>query len=401
MHFVEMPKLKLSKSHSRRKESVTCGSGLTSRRIPKPLVAQAGITRVTDVTGLDHVGIPVFTAFRFHVDNPAYDNISIYNGKGVTKRQAKTGAVMEALERFFAERPHCGLSFRIASEKDLRSRGEKHLGFHSFLLPDDVQYRVTHKMEWVRAKHLYDGSAVWVPAQTVITPYAPPEGVWDTGETDSSGLAAAFDVTSAVLSGVLELIERDAVYRAERTGKAVLVDLSSARSPAVRWVVSRLRAAGLDVTVKEVTSTTGIPVFFAVTDDPHTQNPLLLSHGQAAHWDPETAVLKAVLEVAQGRLTVIQGAREDLEPQRRVLARYSYQDLKNREFAFFYDKNGPAKSMADYPKVEFHSPARALTFVKKALLSSGYAKAAFVELGEAEWNCKAVRVLIPGMLSWH
>ena len=41
------------------------------------------------------------------------------------------------------------------------------------------------------------------------------------------------------------------------------------------------------------------------------QDPALLNLGLGTHLDPEVAAIKALLEVAQCRLTLIHGARED------------------------------------------------------------------------------------------
>ena len=70
----------------------------TLRRI-KPLLAPAGITRLADVTGLDWIGIPVYQAIR-----PNSRNLSVAQGKGLTRTQAKVSALMESLESFHAER---------------------------------------------------------------------------------------------------------------------------------------------------------------------------------------------------------------------------------------------------------------------------------------------------------
>jgi len=71
----------------------------TLRRI-EPLMGVAGVTRVADITDLDRVGIPVFSSIRPTAESGA---ITIYNGKGLTKEEAKVSAIMEAIERYSAE----------------------------------------------------------------------------------------------------------------------------------------------------------------------------------------------------------------------------------------------------------------------------------------------------------
>ena len=62
--------------------------------------AEAGVSRLAEVTDLDLIGIPVFQAIR-----PAGLSLSVHQGKGVTREAAMIGALMEALECDHAEQP--------------------------------------------------------------------------------------------------------------------------------------------------------------------------------------------------------------------------------------------------------------------------------------------------------
>src|SRR6478609_9891201 len=57
-----------------------------------------GITRVADLTGLDCIGLPVWTAIR-----PASRTLSTSQGKGATSLLAKLSAVMEGIELWHIE----------------------------------------------------------------------------------------------------------------------------------------------------------------------------------------------------------------------------------------------------------------------------------------------------------
>ncbi len=54
-----------------------------------------GVTRLADITGLDRVGIPVYSS----VVPKSRDTLSVYNGKGLRPIDAQAGALMEAIER--------------------------------------------------------------------------------------------------------------------------------------------------------------------------------------------------------------------------------------------------------------------------------------------------------------
>ena len=64
----------------------------------------AGITRIADITDLDRIGLPIYTAIRPTAEEGA---ISIYGGKGISKDHAKASAMMEGFERYSAEKQDC------------------------------------------------------------------------------------------------------------------------------------------------------------------------------------------------------------------------------------------------------------------------------------------------------
>lgn len=64
------------------------------------LLPEFGLTRLADLTGLDCIGPPVWTAVR-----PASLTLSTSQGKGATPLLAKLSAVMEAIELWHLEQP--------------------------------------------------------------------------------------------------------------------------------------------------------------------------------------------------------------------------------------------------------------------------------------------------------
>src|SRR3954468_7862537 len=61
-------------------------------------MSRMGITRLGNITGLDHIGIPVAVAVR-----PNSRSVSVSQGKGPDLPQAMASALMEACEGFHAE----------------------------------------------------------------------------------------------------------------------------------------------------------------------------------------------------------------------------------------------------------------------------------------------------------
>ena len=69
--------------------------------------------------------------------------------------------------------------------------------------------------------------------------------------------------------------------------------------------------AQVEVTLRDITSDVGIPTMAAVADDVLLKDPTLLTIGIGTHTNARIAVMRALTEVAQSRLTQIHGARED------------------------------------------------------------------------------------------
>src|SRR4030095_8409709 len=122
----------------------------TLTRLSKKKRQLAGITRVADITDLDVIGIPTYVAIRPEAcfATPVEEGrISIYNGKGFTKYQAKASALMEAFERCSGEpfrRKPIIASYR-QMKKTMPSVDPKSLNFDG---PMDTAFQ-TAPIEWM------------------------------------------------------------------------------------------------------------------------------------------------------------------------------------------------------------------------------------------------------------
>jgi ribosomal protein S12 methylthiotransferase accessory factor len=71
----------------------------TLKRVEK-LLPDIGVTRVAEISGLDRLGIPVYSAIRPGSQQGA---ISVYAGKGATPVEARVSVIMESVERYSSE----------------------------------------------------------------------------------------------------------------------------------------------------------------------------------------------------------------------------------------------------------------------------------------------------------
>ncbi len=106
-----MPEIKIDRSLSYIEGTQRVYDEAATLENTKDQIKKIGVTRIADITNLDRLGIPIFSAIR---PSAAPGAISIYSGKGSTEQRARISAIMESFERCLAERP--GLNANIAGD---------------------------------------------------------------------------------------------------------------------------------------------------------------------------------------------------------------------------------------------------------------------------------------------
>jgi len=258
-----------------------------------------GVTRVADVTGYDNVGIPVFTATCPDVSKA---QISATQGKGLTRVQARTSALMELAERRAAASASPEL---VASEAELKNAGMR------FISVEVLGGQPTsNPIEWVEGRYLEDERPVLLPAAEVLYPYNAPTGIERGFRPTTTGLASGNTLAEAILYGILEVIERDAVSRHCFGTRAKLLNLKSIKSGPEHILLSRFSEAGVDIAAFKLEAC--LPVYISTTYCKERLTPPLLISGQGCSFHGRIALRRSLLEAAQSRVVAIQGSREDL-----------------------------------------------------------------------------------------
>ena len=286
-------------------------SASSGRLLPAALAAgaQAGVTRLADVTRLDRLGLPVWQAVR-----PLSRALSVHQGKGASHDDARLGALLEAVESHAAE-SFDGPSISCAFEDLPGSERAPHLS--DFASRRDSPPSAAQPLRWVEAQRLAGGGAIHWPFDLVSLDFtrASPSRI----DRSSNGVATGVTEAEAVLVALHELIERDSMaeWRAldmvERTGCAL-----DPRSVPYAWfgeLVDRIERAGAGLACFLLPSLTGTPVFACEINDPtKAALPFRAANGRGAHPIAEIALFRAVSEAIQSRAAYIAGARDDLAP---------------------------------------------------------------------------------------
>jgi oxazoline/thiazoline synthase len=171
----------------------------------------------------------------------------------------------------------------------------------------------TQAIEWSPAWSLTERRRRYVPTAFCYYGYPFHEGPVFT-RADSNGCAAGNTRTEAVLQGLLELVERDAVAlwwynRLRMPG----VDLASFGDPYLLDTALHWRARGRELWALDLTSDLGIPTFAAISRQVEGPFPAIV-FGFGAHVDAKLALLRAVTEHNQLMPFAFTGAADKPSP---------------------------------------------------------------------------------------
>lgn len=349
----------------------------------------AGVTRIAEITHLDRIGIPVYSAIR---PGAAEGAVSIYAGKGATKPQAKASAMMEAFERYSAEKQECD------DEKIIRGTYqelENAIEPSSLILPRRLQSSPHHtKLEWVEALHIKSDEKVLIPANAAYHPYIS-KTTSSIFKSNTNGLASGNIIEEAVFHGMTEVIERDAWSIFESQKDKVEIDASNSENPIIVDLLKKFKEAGIGIKLIDLTADVKVPTVAASADDDVLKDPALLTMGVGTHLDPEIAVIRALTEVAQSRATQIHGTREDTS--RAVFMRKAGYERMKKINGHWFEDSDKIINLEDVKNRCSTSFKEDIETTMKQLAKCKIKDAFFVDLTRKELNIPVVRVVIPGM----
>ena len=359
----------------------------------RPLMPLLGITRIGDVTGLDTLGIPVVMVTR-----PNARSLSVAQGKGLTLAAARASGLMESVEAYHAE--HIHLPVKLGTANELRF---SHRLVDVGVLPRS-SVGTLHgdlRLFWVAGADLVAGAPTWVPFELVHTDYSLPilagSGAF---LMSSSGLASGNHLLEATSHAICELVERDAttLWRCgdEESRRSRRVDLATVDDPDCREILGRYERAGAATFVWETTSDVGIPAFVCVLVDrePNPGRAIAPMAGYGCHPARGVALLRALTEAAQTRLTLITGARDDVRFGMGAPA----EDLDAaRRFLTEHAAVAPERSFHDAPNRPAETFDDDIAWELDRLRAVGLHQVIVVDLSRFELGVPVVRVVIPGL----
>lgn len=406
--------------------------------IINPISKVIGVTRICDITDLDKLRIPNYSAVLPGTE----DTIWVYGGKGPTKTHAIVSALMESIERY------CSLS-EISFKSSVRgNHSQLSKSYNKVLHPDEVVEPVEKSyddkksiMDYIPGFDLINNEDVLVPAGLVFSRFsAKTPSVNAFPYSHTNGLASGNVIEEAICQALCEVIERDAVSIADLCASSVpysmlqglvsslskienfefqksknsdnFVDDSSIFCDVniseivedyapLKFLTERFVRAEIPLLIKNITQRDiGIPTFVASSIEWVTSDYGYFAIGYGTHLDARTALIRAITELSQTRAINIQGARDDLKK-----IQYKENDkIYKRKWQFMncglsHTNKGDMKTImfSEIKSYIFNDIMDDIKFILNRLKKAGLRRAIIVNLTHPNVDIPVVRAIVPGL----
>jgi thioglycine synthase len=404
-----------------------------------PVSKKIGVTRISDITYLDKLYIPNYSAILPGTE----DSIWVYSGKGPTKAHAKAGALMEAIERYSSLSSTYSKGFIQGTYLQLSKSYSKVLHPAEVLEPVNQAYSYDESIiDFLPGFDLLTNEKVLVPAQLALSRYS----VQSPGTppflfSHTNGLASGNVLEEAICHALCEVIERDAVsiadlcasfipytilekiknslkknmtcgYPTTPIPEDIFVDDSSIfpdvdiseiveECEPIKFLVKRFTDLGIPLLIKDITQKDiGIPTFVASSIEWISDNYGYFSKGFGANPDARIALIRAITEVSQTRAVNIQGARDDL---RKI--KYKQKDeIYKRKWQFIPASSSFARKNSNktirFSEIRTYVNNDILKDIKlilSGLKNARLKRAIIIELTKPNVGIPVVRSIVPGL----
>lgn len=350
------------------------------------LLQSFAISRVADLTGLDAIGLPVYSCVR-----ALSETISIHSGKGLAAPASRCGAIMEAIEFEAAEHPQGKFIVARAIEIPAEDRLpiEDCFPARASILSDFTP------LAWEEVTNIQNGSEKLVPSDLIwMSPRLKDQPLMYV-QMGSNGLASGGSREDAILSGLYEIIERDAwslnQFLLDNCGVLPTRTPLIGFSPRLETIVRQIERAKISLHLFDISTNYQVPVFSAILLD-LSGNVAGTFGGYGAHLNAEVAAIRAITEAAQARCCYISGARDDLFRRQFILMKRMDQHKLDTMFNEL-PTGGP---LNEYRKIHFSDVRSELRYLLKLVRQHGVSEVFVKPLGSfLEDAIHVVRVFSP------
>lgn len=367
--------------------------------------------------------------------NLRLDSSVIAGGKGFKLPSSFLSGLGESVERmsgafaFLKE----DLEICAGSYSSLQQAGQNAITPEALPLFADEQYTSPNfffqpftrdsEFNWVKGRRLISREDIWIPLQLVLFFYIASIGETRIGYSSSSGMASHIDEALAIIAGVTELVERDALmlsWYANIPLHRITIDkpLSSKKNNRALEHIRSL-SGDVDFWLHDV-GFPELPCISATQLMPYYKK-FAYQAGAAAALDGEEAFIQALLEYGQSELqlkyAMLAPQREfrkgvevifDAPPDKpltemrtflETIGYYGHVENAERLESFF--RNDNTVSLSELPKMKFKHSEEQLEYLKEILQQYDIDPIIIDCTPEQMSQLKIVKMFIPELVQPH
>jgi ribosomal protein S12 methylthiotransferase accessory factor len=253
--------------------SIEDGPSARVEMLASPYGVAAALARGLPIRGMDDFAIWLSRVGSGRPGSGASGEPVMGSGRALADSEhARRVAIIEAAERYSAHDPR-GTDYRWASAAQLQGQG---LVVDTQRLPRCSAVEYAHpgcpvrpfdpdaRIRWVRGVELVSGQPIWVPA--VMATYALPDRVPAENFTFriSTGYAIHSDPAQALIGGICEVIERDAVALTWLQRLPLPLISAEAASPVLDYLRGGARRHFMEPWLFDATTDLGVPTVYCL-----------------------------------------------------------------------------------------------------------------------------------------
>jgi ribosomal protein S12 methylthiotransferase accessory factor len=350
------------------------------------LLDQFAISRVAYLTGLDTIGLPVYSCSRV-----LSDTIAIHSGKGLTREASRAGAILEAIEFEVAEHPTGSWTAANA----LQLPATHHLPIEDCFPTRSSTVNDLTLLAWEEMTNVQNGVTKLVPSDLIWMVPRIKEQPLLYLQSGSNGLASGGSVEDAILSGLYEILERDAwtLYQFLLDNCGVLPTRCPlvALPPRLEAITRMIDAANVKLHIFDITNDYQVPTFSVVLLD-LSGNVAGTFGGFGCHINAEISAIRAITEAAQARACYISGARDDLFRRQFLLMKR----MDQMKLDTMFSELSLGSPISEYRNMTFADVRSELRYLLKLIKSRGVSEVYVKEMGRyVDGAVSVVRVMSP------
>lgn len=330
------------------------------------------------------------------------------SGGGTNPRHARAIAIAEAVERHASCVPSSELRWASAVELGDEAIDVGRLPRCSETELSDPRcplrpFDPHEPIRWARGWSLTNERSVWVPAALVWMHLAALTASERLSVPISTGCAAHSDPARAMMNGLCEVVERDAIA-VTWLQRLPLPEIDLSDAPlAVRDAVDAANSTGRRHRFFDATSDIGLPTIYCVDTDPASEN---LRHVVmcSTELDPARAIVKILREISSSRIALQVGrtGSDEVDEFNGVMDGARYMGARSRAsaFDFLLDNDTPPVPFSAVKRIDDQDTDIALRHVVERLRVSD-CEAVIVDISTPEARSvglTVVRAIVPQLM---